>query len=164
MASRSTRLRKLTKSEHIRLGLKPSRELHVDASLKRITKRTRLYSKAAAIKLRTGMHPTKLAAAHRAGELPYKSVAAAEQAAKTRATRKVRRDVRKIEKVRHPDGYQYTPTDAQKNDFIELRKRKLAGEWIADGEWHGMMDVAQAANDPQVTLLRRSPVTTSEAM
>ena len=41
--------------------------------------------------------------------------------------------------------------------YRELRRRKLAGQHIPDGEWHWFIDYARRFKDPRYELLRGSP-------
>jgi hypothetical protein len=38
-----------------------------------------------------------------------------------------------------------------------LRRRKLAGQHLPDGEWHWFIDYARRFKDPRYELLRGSP-------
>jgi hypothetical protein len=43
-----------------------------------------------------------------------------------------------------------------KKSFFVNRERKLKGEWIDDGDWHEMMDIATAGDDPEIDTLYQS--------
>jgi hypothetical protein len=52
--------------------------------------------------------------------------------------------------------YKRTLSKSSKMEYWRVRRRKLAGQWIDDGEWHGMMDIARALNDPALKDLMKS--------
>jgi hypothetical protein len=41
--------------------------------------------------------------------------------------------------------------------YFELRRRKLAGEWIDDGDWHWLADMAGEYEDPRGDAMRAYP-------
>jgi hypothetical protein len=43
------------------------------------------------------------------------------------------------------------------HSYRTIRRRKLAGEHIPDGEWQWFIDYARRLKDPQYELLRGSP-------
>ena len=59
------------------------------------------------------------------------------------------------DKRRHGSWYPIT-ADAERR-YRDLRRRKLAGQHIPDGEWHWMIDYARRFKDPRYELLRGSP-------
>lgn len=50
----------------------------------------------------------------------------------------------------------YKPTLKMLKDYEPRRARKLRGEWIPDGDWHSMMDVARSIDDPMLSRLMKS--------
>jgi hypothetical protein len=52
-------------------------------------------------------------------------------------------------------GYRLRSDAAQ--HYFELRRRKLAGEWIDDGDWHWLADMASEYDDPKSDVLRAYP-------
>lgn len=164
----SDEFRKLTTAEAKKLGVSASAERRVLASIKRVTAKTLTISKRqwAQRKLQETsgqkLSLEKAAAARKAGEIKYKSAASQTQAAKQSSTRKLKSDLKKLEKVehpgnrKHPKGYKYDISENMRKNYFDLRERKLAGEWIDAGDWHGMMDVARALNDPMLEALYKS--------
>ncbi len=112
---------------------------------------------------RYGETPETLPLARRRGEIGYRTAAQKEATAKSVKTRfqnsirrRVNRDVgKKIETYGDKDPYRITKPMA--DQFEEWRNRKLAGEWLDDGIWHAMIDIARRYNDPEIGLLRASP-------
>ena len=47
----------------------------------------------------------------------------------------------------------YSVSQAQRSTVNDLFRRKLAGEWIAPGEWHMLMDFAHTTNSPYLSRL-----------
>lgn len=95
------------------------------------------------------------------GELPYKTAASAEQAAKARITFRLRRTVKTVERVERPPGARgrsrfYQPNQAARDSFVHLRAKKLRGIYLDDGDWHQMIDLAGAVNDPMLSALMKS--------
>jgi hypothetical protein len=41
--------------------------------------------------------------------------------------------------------------------FRVNRERKLAGEWLPDGDWHEMIQIAENFHDERLAILRQSP-------
>lgn len=109
--------------------------------------------------LKSSEAPTRLAA----GQHPYKSAASEEIAAKQRETasrKRLAREARSIPAVTNPnDGKTYRPRTAVRRAYLSLRDRKLNGEMLDNGDWHGMIDIATAINDPQLVSLRQSSKT-----
>jgi|SRR5271166_685067 len=107
--------------------------------------------------------PETLPAARRRGEVGYRTAAQKEataKAVKTRFRNSVRRRVQggvgdNIEGYGGKHSYRITRPMA--DHFEEWRNRKLAGEWLDDGTWHAMIDIARRYNDPEIGMLRASP-------
>ncbi len=59
------------------------------------------------------------------------------------------------DKRRHGSWYPIS-ADAERR-YRVIRRRKLAGEHIPDGEWHWFIDYARRFKDPRYELLRGSP-------
>ena len=59
------------------------------------------------------------------------------------------------DKRRHGRFHAVTPETERR--YLEIRRRKLAGELIPDGEWHWFIDYARQFKDPRYELLRGSP-------
>jgi hypothetical protein len=94
------------------------------------------------------------------GELGYTSVASERQAAKQRLTRQLKRMRRRVDDlsvVETPRGEKYHIGPGPRKQYFELRQAKLNGEFIPDGDWHLMMDMARELEDPALKQLRASP-------
>jgi hypothetical protein len=59
------------------------------------------------------------------------------------------------DKRRH--GWFQSVTPDTERRYREIRRRKLGGEVIPDGEWHWFIDYARQFRDPRYELLRGSP-------
>ncbi len=59
------------------------------------------------------------------------------------------------DKRRH--GSSYPISEHAEGRYRAIRRRKLAGEHIRDGEWQWFIDYARRLKDPQYELLRGSP-------
>jgi hypothetical protein len=59
------------------------------------------------------------------------------------------------DKGRHGRFHPVTPDTERR--YLEIRRRKLAGELIPDGEWHWLADYARQIKEPRYELLRGSP-------
>lgn len=172
--------RKLSKTELGKLGLSLKSERYVETG-KRVTKNTLSISKRSFTVKQRGMGPEALAEAHAEARVPYLSKstqAAAEKQRKTRlakplsekrsaeAQRKFERDAAKTDRVcPRPEAIRksgkragqrpapYNVNQAQRSTVNDLFRRKLAGEWIAPGEWHMLMDFAHTTNSPYLSRL-----------
>jgi hypothetical protein len=165
----TTEFRKLAKSELAKLGLSPKSERYIPEGAKfkasaTISKRQFVQKRAGGVSLE------QLARERAAGVRGYKSESSKAQAAKQRTTRAALRNVRTLTKVsvpgdiwagrsdarktKHPREYRVTQT--MKDRFIDLRRQKLAGRELEDGDWHYMIDMARAAGDPMLDRLSRS--------
>jgi|SRR5271166_5417670 len=162
-------LRPLTKTELKATG-KPA-GTHVHKSVKRVTKKTPVISRYKYETKRAeqlyGMTPKAATEARKRGAISYRTAAQKEAATKAVKTKfrnsladKLDRDVgKKISAGEHGKklAYKKTITHTMSDQVAVDRERKLAGEYIPDGRWHNMIDVAQHYNDPEIGLLRASP-------
>ena len=166
--------RRLAPSENLKLGLSPKARHYVLASTKRVTKATPTISarqfetkRAGAL---FGLTPEKATEARRHGAIDYVSADQRERVAKAAITREETKAVGEIKRLRasgeripinSPDkerhGRSYAVTAGADRRYRELRRRKLAGEAIPDGEWHWFIDYASRIKDPRYELLRASP-------
>jgi hypothetical protein len=151
-----------------------SGSIYVPKDTKRISKTTVFFSnrqvKIAAAERRTGEHLSleQLRARHRTGELSYQSAARREQASKQIRTRERKRVIKRVKAVKRIHDYQGRHTqgvsEAAKDRYWELRERKLAGEWLTDGEFHEMFKLALEIEDgATIARLKQSPDTKGEA-
>ena len=153
-------LRKLSPSENVRAGYSAKAERYVIRG-KRVTKSTATISKRQYLERQTAERTgrakaslEKAAQLRREGDLSYSSAASESQAAKTREVRTIKRSLREVERVRDLKGRSYQPHNL--GGYMDLRRRKLAGEWLPDTDWFSLADVAEAINDPRLADLRRS--------
>lgn len=133
----------------------------VPQSIRKITARTAYVTTSRYKDFHKGVSHSKAAKLHAQGLLEYKSAASREQAAKTRTLRALKKQVKVIGTVSRPASItqragRYHPSQAARSDFIRLRARKLRGEFLDDGDWREMIDIAQAVNDPMLSRLMQS--------
>jgi hypothetical protein len=119
---------------------------------------------------RFGLTPEEATEARRRGAISYVSADQRERVAKAARTREENRVVAEIKRMRatgrhvpsnSPDkgrhGRFHPATPDTERRYLEIRRRKLAGELIPDGEWHWFIDYARQFKDPRYELLRGSP-------
>jgi hypothetical protein len=163
-----------TPEQNVKLGFSPKARRYVPADTKRITKATpnisaRQFETKRAREL-YGLTPEQATEARRHGAISYVSADQRERVAKAAVTREENKVVAEIKKLRAAGGevpsnsadkrrhgwfHPVTP-DAERR-YREIRRRKLAGELIPDGEWHWFIDYARRFKDPRYELLRGSP-------
>jgi nucleotidyltransferase/DNA polymerase involved in DNA repair len=175
LASASYReFRRLTPAQNVKLGRSPKARHYVLKTVKRLTKATPSIT---ARQLETkrahelyDLTPEQATEARRQGAIPYTSADKRERVAKAAITREETRVIAEIKKLRasgetvpsnspdqrrHGRFYSVTP-DAERRYRI-IRRRKLAGQHIPDGEWQWFIDYARRLKDPQYEILRGSP-------
>jgi hypothetical protein len=119
---------------------------------------------------RFGLTPEQATEARRQGAIPYVSADQRERVTKAAITREENRVVAEIKRMRSADrhvpsnspekrrhGWFHPVTLDTERRYREIRRRKLAGELIPDGEWHWFIDYARQFRDPRYELLRGSP-------
>jgi hypothetical protein len=166
--------RRLTPEENVKVGRSPKARNYVPKHVKRITKATptisaRQYEAKRAREL-FGLTPEQAAKARRHGAISYVSADQRERVAKAALTREENRVIAEIKKLRasgetvpsnSPDrrrhGRFYSVTPDAERRYRDIRRRKLAGEHIPDGDWQWFIDYARRLKDPQYELLRGSP-------
>ncbi len=164
--------RKLSPKELLSAGLSPTSKRYTTAAKGgKIAAATTISEKAMRNKralaetgstLKGSEAPTRLSA----GMQPYKSAQSEDIAHKQHETairRRLAKDARAVRSVNHPGGgssgrasRSYIPSATARERYLKNRDRKLAGQELSDGEWHEMVDIATAINDPQLRLLRLS--------
>jgi len=164
---------RLTPKQNVKLGYSPKAR-HYAPRGARITRATptisaRQYETKRAAEL-FGLSPKQATIARRQGAIRYASADQRERVAKAALTREENRVIAEIKKLRafgetvpsnspdqrrHGRFYSITP-DAERR-YRDIRRRKLAGEHIPDGEWQWFIDYARRLKDPQHELLRGSP-------
>jgi hypothetical protein len=167
-------LKRLTPEQNVKLGLSPKARHYVLKDVKRVTKTTptisaRQYETKKAREL-FGLTPEQAAEARRHRAISYVSADQRERVAKAAITREENRVVAEIRHMRaagghvpsnSPDkrrhGWVHPVTPDMERRYRKIRRRKLAGEVIPDGEWHWFIDYARRFKDPRYELLRGSP-------
>jgi hypothetical protein len=143
-------------------------EYVVPTKIKKVTSRTAFTTLTRRKDYLEGVSHGKAAAERAQGLRPYRTFASEEQAAKTREVARIKRELKTTKEAERPWKIPKGPrkgetkwikenvTDSAKQNYLEWRRRKLAGQWIDDGEWHQMMTAARAVNDPMLNLLMKS--------
>jgi hypothetical protein len=165
---------RLTPEQNVKLGFSPKARRYVATTTKRISNATptisaRQYETKKAHEL-FGLTPEKATEARRYGGVSYVSADQRERVAKAAITREETKVVAEIKKLsatservpsyspdkrRHGSSYPIS-ADAERR-YRAIRRRKLSGEHIPDGEWHWFIDYARRFRDPRYELLRGSP-------
>jgi hypothetical protein len=117
-----------------------------------------------------GLTPERATQARRHGAVSYVSADQRERVARAAITREENKVVAAIKKMRasgeavpsnSPDkrrhGTSHPVSEHAEGRYRAIRRRKLAGEHIPDGEWQWFIDHARRLKDPQYELLRGSP-------
>jgi hypothetical protein len=164
---------RLTPEQNVKLGLSPKAR-HYALKGTRIRKATptisaRQYETKRATEL-FGLSPEKATQARQRGAISYASADQRERVAKAAITREENRVVAAIKSLRasgetvpsnSPDkrrhGTSHPISEHAEGRYRAIRRRKLAGEHIPDGEWQWFIDYARRLKDPQYELLRGSP-------
>jgi|HubBroStandDraft_4_1064222.scaffolds.fasta_scaffold247216_2 hypothetical protein len=165
---------RLTPEQNVKLGLSRKARHYVLKDVKRVTKATpaisaRQYETKKAREL-FGLSPEQATEARRHGAIRYVSADQRERVAKAAITREETRVIAEIRKLRasgahvpsnSPDkrrhGSWYPISADAERRYRGIRRHKLAGEHIPDGEWHWFIDYARRFRDPRYELLRGSP-------
>ena len=166
--------KRLSPEQNVKLGLSPKARRYVLKDAQRITKSTptisaRQFETKRAREL-FGVTPEKATQARRHGAISYVSADQRERVAKAAITREENNVVAAIKKLRasgetvpsnSPDkrrhGTSHPISEHAEGRYRAIRRRKLAGEHIPDGEWQWFIDHARRLKDPQYELLRGSP-------
>jgi hypothetical protein len=164
---------RLTPEQNVKLGLSPKAS-HYALKGARITKATptisaRRFETKRASEL-FGLTPEKATEARRHGAISYTSADQRERVAKASITREENKVVSAIKKMRasretvpshSPDkrrhGSSYPVSEYAERRYRALRRRKLAGEHIPDGDWQWLVDYARRFKDPRHELMCGSP-------
>jgi hypothetical protein len=164
---------RLTPEQNVKLGLSP-RARHYALKGQRITKATptisaRQFETKRAREL-FGVTPEKATQARRHGAISYVSADQRERVAKAAITREENNVIAAIKKLRSsgeavpsnsPDkrrhGTSHPVSEYAERRYRALRRRKLAGEHIPDGDWQWLVDYARRFKDPKYELMRGSP-------
>jgi hypothetical protein len=176
----SSQFRKLTPAEHRLKGLKPSAKRYVLKIVGKVRKRTPTITHRDFITRKTreetGLASPEIATkARQSDALAYKSERARVTASRNKDTSFEKRTRARIAddiatgkriRERNADGSFKTSrrrsapyrlrSDAAAH-YFELRRRKLAGEFLDDGDWHWLADMAGEYGDPLAEALRAYP-------
>jgi hypothetical protein len=164
---------RLTPEQNVKLGLS-RKARHYALKGMRVTRATPTIS---ARQLETkraselfGLTPERATQARRHGTVSYVSADQRERVAKAAITREENNVVAAIKKLRSsgeavpsnsPDkrrhGTFHPVSEHAEGRYRAIRRRKLGGEHIPDGEWQWFIDYARRLKDPQYELLRGSP-------
>jgi hypothetical protein len=164
---------RLTPQQNAKLGLSLKARHYVHKGA-RITKATptisaRQFETKRAREL-FGLTPERVTQARRHGAVSYVSADQRERVAKAAITREENKVVAAIKKMRASGetvpsnspykwrhGTSHPVSELAESRYRAIRRRKLAGELIPDGEWQWFIDYARRLKDPQYQLLRGSP-------
>jgi hypothetical protein len=164
---------RLTPEQNAKFGLSPKARHYVLKGA-RITKATptisaRQFETKRASEL-FGLTPERATQARRYGAVSYVSADQRERVAKAAITREENKVVAAIKRLRasgetvpsnSPErrrhGSSHPVSEHAEGRYRAIRRRKLAGEHIPDGEWQWFIDYARRLKDPQYELLRGSP-------
>jgi hypothetical protein len=159
--------RRLKPNENERLGFTRTARHYVLKNVERVTSRTPSISARAHETLRARqLHglasPEQATMARREGGISYSSADQARRVEKAADRRLIKRARERIDKhlpTSNPrrKRTRFRFTDEKMKNFERNRARKLRGEWLDNGEWFEMMDIARAVNDHRILQLRASP-------
>jgi hypothetical protein len=158
----------------VKIGLSPKARHYVLKTAKRLTKSTLTISARQHETKRASelfdLAPEQATEARKIGAISYESADQHERVAKAAITREESKVVAEIKRLRasgdlvptnSPDkrrhGRFYAIGYGAEDRYKDLRRRKLKGEHIPDGEWHWFIDYARRFKDPRYELLRGSP-------
>lgn len=160
-ASRNA-LRPVTLAEKLanpgRYSLKGS--YFVAATVKKAGARTAFVTRSLWQDVQAGVPHSRAAKERSAGLLSYKDAASEARAQTAKQSWQLKRAAKNVATVERPTkGGRWKQQHVSKNskrDYIRLRRRKLAGHYLDDIDWHSMMDAARAAKDPELSALMKS--------
>jgi hypothetical protein len=162
---------RLSPVENVKAGFSRKARRYVKRDVSRIGKRTATISHRQHETLRTKERyhiatPELATEARKRGALSYSSLVQRESVAKAAVTREGKkyrialeaRDGQYIEAHsprRRRERVHITAASIER--YLENRRKKLNDEYIPDGDWQQMMDIARAVGDARAPLLRGSP-------
>jgi hypothetical protein len=165
---------RLTPEQNVKVGLSPRARHYALRGIRRVTKATptisaRQFETKRASEL-FGLTPERATQARRHGAVSYVSADQRERVAKAAITREETKVIAEIKKLRasgrhvpsySPDkrrhGTFHPVSEHAEGRYRAIRRRKLGGEHIPDGEWQWFIDYARSLKDPKYELLRGSP-------
>jgi hypothetical protein len=163
-------LRKLTPAELISINESPKAERYIQKG-KRVRKGVRTASKRQYLKKQTaqreGAKPVSLEKAARQrheGEYRYSTAASEAQAKRQSFTKRANAAERKgdrLQRVESSNPRRKARTYKIKNPgrYKEVAMRKLDGDYLDDGDWHLLVDIARGVGDPRLPQFLKSPPT-----
>jgi hypothetical protein len=163
-------LRKLAPAELTSINESPKAERYIQKG-KRVRKGVRTVSKRQYLKKQTaereGVKPVSLEKAarqRREGEYRYSTAAREAQAKRQSFTKRAKAAERKgdrLQRVESSNPRRKARTYKIKNPgrYKELATRKLAGDYLDDGDWHLLVDIARGLGDPRLPLFMKSTST-----
>jgi hypothetical protein len=155
---------RLTPEQNAKLSLSPKARHYALRGTKRVTKATptisaRQFETKRASEL-FGLTPERATQARRHGAVPYVSADQRERVAKAAITREETKVIAEIKKLRASGGHvpSYSPdkrrhgsshsvSEYAERRYRALRRRKLAGEHIPDGDWQWLVDYGRRFKD-----------------
>ena len=164
---------RLSPKQNARVGLSPKAR-HYALKGARITRSTPTISAYGFETKRAselfGLTPGRATEARRHGAISYTSANQRERVAKAAITREETKVISEIKRLRasgeqvpshSPDrrrhGTSHPVSEYAERRYRALRRRKLAGEHIPDGDWQRLVDYARRFKDPRYELMRGSP-------
>lgn len=161
-SARASGLRRLSPAENVKVGYSAKAERFIlrGAAVRKgaatVSKRQFLQRQTAERERFAKPISLEMAArARREGGAGYSSAAAMEQASKQIEVRALKRAER-VEFVKDYKGRKYKTGFSA--EYAELRERKLNGEFIDQGDWCAMMDIAKTIRDPRLADLKSSAI------
>jgi hypothetical protein len=146
----------------------PKGAYYVGKNVKTITGKTPYVTVTKFKDIKAGVSHTTAAKKRGLGFLGYKTAASESQAGLQRRTAVSKREFKALKdekrKIGPFPGWEkktrrqspYSPKDKDFDEYRELRRRKLRGQVLPDGDWHRMIDIAQEINDPMTDRLRQN--------
>ena len=163
---------RLTPEQNVKLGFTPKARHYVLKGTKRLTKATptisaREYEKKKAKELH-GLTPEQATEARKHGAVDYVTAEQRERVSKAATTREETKIAKAVNAGEGGEILSNTPKPKTHGKYLhirpgmgqwyrKMRRAKLAGETIPDGDWHAMIDLAKHYNDPKYAVLRSSP-------
>jgi hypothetical protein len=164
-----SQLRTVTKAEREAFPEKfsPKGAYLVSKSLKKVNARTAFITKSAKQDYETGTPHTRAAVLRKERRLGYGPGGLERAVPKGVITYRLRQALKTLEfaekpaipnaqRRKHRAARSYRVTDEMRDAFFDLRTKKLDREFLDDGDWHEMVDMARAMNDPLLSVLLRS--------
>jgi hypothetical protein len=169
LKKRRSQLRVVTKAERLEHPdrFSPKGSYLVPTSVKKVTARTAFITRSSKQDYDLGVAHSKAAELRKEGRLGYGPRGEERAIPKSVTTYRLKRAPRALEyaekpaipdarRRKHRAAKRYLVTDAMRGSFFDLRDRKLNHEFLDDGDWHELVDMARAMNDPMLSVLLKS--------